>query len=140
MRIFGHSARPLSAPKSLEIRPFSELRGFLRDTGGVPDQFSFAILDSTGSELPTLSIFDVFLEIDINSSKPPVQTFASDASQSPVAGGPPIDIVAPTATPTGVGSIPEPSTSAMMAIGVIGLLGLASYRRSRKASAQPFNA
>src|SRR5690349_14032044 len=30
------------------------------DAGDTPDQFSFAILDSSGAQLPTLSFFDVF--------------------------------------------------------------------------------
>lgn len=75
---------------------------------GVPDEFTFSILDSSGSELPTQSFFDVFVEVDINSTNPAVQTFASDPTQSPAAGGPPIDIAAPTATPS-VSSVPAPS-------------------------------
>jgi hypothetical protein len=82
------------------------------ERGGVPDEFSFAILDNTGSELPTRSFFDVFLDIDINSSNPSVQTFASNARQSPVAGGPPIHIAAPTAR---VASVPEPGTVELLA-------------------------
>jgi hypothetical protein len=55
------------------------------DSGGTPDQFSFAILDKTGTELPTLApgFFDVFVQIDIDSANPLVRTFGTDTSRSP---------------------------------------------------------
>jgi hypothetical protein len=103
------------------------------DAGGVPDQFTFAILDSSGSELPTESFFNVFVEIDIDSSNPAVLTFASNPTQSPIAGGPPIDIAAPTATPSGTPSIPEPGSLALLATAVsVGWLGARRGERSQR--------
>ena len=99
------------------------------DTGGVPDQFTFAILDHTGVELPTsASFFDVFVQLDIDSVNPLVQTFGTDTNRSPAAGGGPIDIVAPAATQVGAG-MPEPGTGALLAITLSAMLG-DKYRRA----------
>ncbi|MGI8743749.1 MAG: hypothetical protein ACR2NN_14465 [Bryobacteraceae bacterium] len=57
------------------------------DIGGAPDQFTLAILDSSGTELPTRSSSNVFLQIDIDSANPLIQTFATDTSRMPAAGG-----------------------------------------------------
>ena len=55
------------------------------ESGGTPDQFSFAILDSGGTELPTQSFFDVFVSIAIGLAEPD----GSDVSNGhkPHAGG-----------------------------------------------------
>ena len=93
------------------------------EAGGVPDQFTFAILDSSGVELPTLaSFFDVFVQIDIDAANPFVQTFGTDTSRMPAAGGVPLDIAAPTAT--AVAAVPEPMSlllpaSALVTIGFL---------------------
>jgi hypothetical protein len=78
------------------------------DSGGTPDQFSFAILDKTGAELPTLApgFFDVFVQIDIDSASPIVRTFGTDTSRTPAGGGPAINIAAPVAA----SAVPEPGT------------------------------
>jgi len=90
------------------------------DSGGTPDEFSFAILDQTGTEIPTLSsFFDVFVQIDIDSANPLVRTFATDTSRTPEGGGEPINIDAPIVTP--VSSVPEPMTLTLMLSG-FGLL------------------
>jgi hypothetical protein len=68
------------------------------DAGGTPDQFSLAILDSSGAQVPALSFFDVFVEIDLDSTNPTIQTFASDPSRNTVAGGAPINLAEPTFT------------------------------------------
>jgi hypothetical protein len=88
------------------------------DTGITPDQFSFAILDKTGTEIPTLapSFFDVFVQIDITTANPPVQAFATNASRTPAGGGPPINIGAPT-----VSAVPEPSTFMLLSSGLVAL-------------------
>jgi hypothetical protein len=83
------------------------------DAGGVPDQFTFAILDSMGSEIPTLSPFDVFVELDIDSSNPALQVFASDTGRTPAAGGGPIDLAAPMVTVA-----PEAHTWPLLAAGL----------------------
>jgi len=92
------------------------------DTGGTPDQFSFAFLDKTATEIPTLASFvDVFVQIDITSANPTVQTFASDMSRGPAGGGSPINIAAPV-----VALVPEPTT---ILLSVFGLLTLLAWRR-----------
>ncbi len=86
------------------------------DVGGTPDEFSFSILDSTGTELPTLGgpFFDVFVAIDIDSGSPTIQTFASDPTQSPAAGGPPIDMGAPQGT-----VVPEPGALVLFSTSLV---------------------
>lgn len=79
-----------------------------------PDEFSFAILDHTGTEIPTLagSLFDVFVSIDITPSHL-ITSFAGDVSREPAGGGAPINISAPQVTP-----VPESSAWALLASGL----------------------
>ncbi len=90
----------------------------IADQGGTLDQFSFAILDSTGTAIPTQGgpYFDVFLAVDLN-SPPNIQTFASDTTRLPAAGGPPIAMEAPSAK-----VVPEPSSLSFLVLGVFALL------------------
>ncbi len=89
--------------------------------GFVPDQFSMAILDSGGFEIPTMALYsfgtDAFIVIDIDSATPTVYTFASDLSRTPNAGGDPINIPDP---------IPEPSTTWL----TMGALAAAAVRKA----------
>lgn len=98
------------------------------DGGGTPDEFTFAILDNTGTEIPTSNpnFFDVFVQIDIDSLSPSVGTFATDANRSPTAGGLPIDIAAPAAI--SVSSVPEPTTFSLLA-GVLGIMLAVRHRK-----------
>ena len=93
--------------------PGSTLRFLLELTANVeapaPDQFSFAIVDGTLTEIPTTSFFDVFVEIDIDSTSPTVRTYAGDG----------IAIAAPIVTRV---SVPEPASAALLAVGLVGLL------------------
>jgi hypothetical protein len=103
------------------------------DSGGTPDEFSFAILDHTGTEIPTLaSFFDVFVQIDIDSTNPVIHTFATDTSRTPEGGSGPINIAAPTATP--VSSVPEPTMMLLTLSGLVALFGKArlSMRLERR--------
>jgi hypothetical protein len=95
------------------------------DTGGTPDQFTFAILDRTGTELPTLapSFFDVFIQVDIDSANPLVHTYGTDTNRIPAGGGSAINIAAPTATAV---ATPEPT---MMMLTLLGLSGIFLFRR-----------
>lgn len=106
------------------------------DSGGIPDQFSFSILDKTGTEIPTLapSFFDVFVQIDINPLNPMVQTFASDTSRSPAGGGGPIAIAASIAAP----AVPEANTMVLVSSA---LAGLCVWRRrySKTPGARPIS-
>ena len=45
------------------------------DSGLTPDAFSFAILDNTLTPLPTTGLGDALLLVNINSSKPQIETF-----------------------------------------------------------------
>lgn len=85
------------------------------DAGGMPDQFSFSILDRSGQELPTqagVPFFNPFLVLTIDSLNPTLQTFASDSSRSPGAGGTALTLTQPTVT-SGPVSVPEPPMAAI---------------------------
>jgi hypothetical protein len=73
-----------------------------------PDQFSFAIFDSSLSELPTQSTFGAFVEINLDSPTPVVQTYYSLS----------YGIEAPTVK---LQSVPAPATLALLGIGFAGL-------------------
>lgn len=95
------------------------------DPGGIPDEFAFEILDNTGTALPSTSFatlfFDSQLVIDIDSSNPTVQTFATDNTIAPPGGGDPIGLGAPTITPgspTPPGTAPEPGPESLVCIGI----------------------
>ncbi len=96
------------------------------DAGPTPDQFSFAILDSTLTEIPTLGPGDAFLIVDINSTNPSIQTFASDPSTPPAGGGSGISISAPQ-----VQVVPEPTVLMLLVIGLGGLLVARGWRMRR---------
>jgi hypothetical protein len=93
------------------------------DAGPIPDAFSFEILDSTGFPIPTTDPFSQLLGFNIDSPGHTIQTFATDPTQTPVAGGPPIDMSAPQVTPTGTTTavVPEPSSLALVAVWFVGL-------------------
>ena len=97
------------------------------DGGSTPDQFTLAIFDNVGAQLPTLSFFDVFVEVDINSPLPDVQSFASDTGRTPAAGGDAINIPQPQITPLG-GAIPEPGTLALLGFALLSV-GILSARK-----------
>jgi hypothetical protein len=88
---------------------------------GFPDEFTFAILDSSGAELPTKSFANVFLS-DAIGSPFGLQAFASDPNQAPHAGGAPLNIPAPTVQTAG--AVPEPSSLLLLIAGLTGFLGL----------------
>jgi hypothetical protein len=94
------------------------------DAGGIPDEFIMSILDSSLSPLPTTSSSPLFplLVIDIDSSNPTVQTFASDTSQEPAAGGFPVFFDAPVVTSSS--PTPEPATGWICGIALAALIAL----------------
>jgi hypothetical protein len=103
------------------------------DSSGTPDEFSFAILDSSGAEIPTQAGpgVDVFAVVDINSSAPGIVNYASDTTRTPVAGGGPINMPAPTL----VSGVPEPSTWIML---LTALAVMAAIRHRRSSGPEPF--
>ncbi len=95
--------------------PGSQLRFLLRftnnlDSGGTPDEFSFAILDRSGFEIPTLNVANALLIIDIDSASPAVKTFGTDPSATPVGGGGAINMGPAQVTAT----VPEPSSMTLL--------------------------
>jgi hypothetical protein len=98
------------------------------DAGGVPDEFTFSILDQSGTEIPTVGFFDVFVQLDIDSANPVPTSFGSDTLRNTAAGGAPIDVAAPVVA----ASAPEPATAGSLLASL--LLFAASYKsNSRRA-------
>jgi hypothetical protein len=80
------------------------------DSSGVPDGFTFYILDSSGVPLPTKApAGDYFLTAALHSSGPVFNVYGSDPSRSPSVGNP-VSIPAPVATPVS-STTPEPRTA-----------------------------
>lgn len=99
-----------------------------QDPNAFPDLVSFAILDRTGTEIPTLGLSttgsDVFLMANIDSDRPRLLLFGSDATRAPSGGGPPISMDAPVITP-------EPRVNLLIGTGLIGLAAFIRRQRSQ---------
>lgn len=95
-----------------------------------PDEFSLGILDSTGQEIPTLDPGGALIVADILGGSVNISRFATDSTQSPPAGGPPIAIPAPQVT--AVSSTPEPGSLFLLPAACLALLAL------RRAARSPF--
>jgi hypothetical protein len=115
-----------------QFTPGATLRFFLELStnvdAGVPDQFSFAILDSSGAEIPTKGLgevgSDALLLIDTDSAAPAIRTFGADELRFPAAGGDPIEMEAPQV-------IPEPGSILLMSAGLGLLVTTNRFRRAR---------
>ncbi len=100
------------------------------DAGPIADAFTFSVLDSTLTPLPTTAgpFLDVLAEIDIDSAMPAVSTFSGDGTRSPAAGGPPIPLAAPSVQV----ATPEPTTLVLMGGAFLILRCLAGIRRQKR--------
>lgn len=103
------------------------------DPGPTPDEFSFAILDNSGFEIPTLNFASALIVIDIDSASPTVQTFSTDPNVSPFGGGGPIDMAAAQVTPV-TSAVPEPSSAILLSTS---LVLLSFVRRAREKISDP---
>ncbi len=93
-----------------------------------PDEFTFAVLDRTGAELPTKSFFDVFVDISVTDN-PNIQSFGADPNRTPAGGGPPLSIGPPTLQQPG-SPAPEPRTLILIFGGGLTILIANAVRRS----------
>jgi hypothetical protein len=103
---FNSFSQPFTPGNSLHFRVSL---GTNLDPGGTPDQFSFAILDKTGVEIPTTGLGNALVTVDINSPNPVPQSFGTAS--------PTIQIAAPSVTP-----VPEPAAFSAMGILVLVVL------------------
>ena len=96
------------------------------DFGPQPDQFSFAILDCSGVEIPTTGPADALLAVDIDSASPAVRSYGGDVGRSPACGGPPIPLKTPQV-------VPLPASGILFGLGLFGLgaYGMKRMPRSR---------
>lgn len=104
------------------------------NAGDVPDQFSFAVLDNLGWELPTTGPADASATFDLTRDCIIVNTFAGDPGRTPEAGGPGIALAAPVITGESC-AVPEPGSLFLLAPTLAGLFLIS--RRGRSASTPP---
>ena len=96
------------------------------DLGPQADQFSFAILDCSGVEIPTMSAADALLAIDLDSPHPIINTYAGDASRSPACGAPPLPLDKPKV-------VPLPAAALLLVLALSGL-GVCTRRGTPRAN------
>ncbi len=91
------------------------------------DEFTFAILDSSGIEIPTLDPGgrNVILLVDLDPDHPLLQTFGGDRSFTPTAGGDGIGFDAPS-----VELVPAPPSFFLAAMAIVLRLGSAKRLRA----------
>lgn len=93
------------------------------DAGATPDGFFFSLLDGLGNQIPTTGLLSAFLEIDLNSGNPAIQTFSAGDPFAAV-GAP---VIAPLAVP---GTVPEPTTVSLVLMAAL----VQAARMRRRAS------
>ena len=85
------------------------------DLSGIPDEFTFFILDNSGVPLPTLApTGDYFITADLGSTGPVFHTYGTDPTRAPTVGDP-ITMGAPEIT---AAPVPEPGTLALLSLGL----------------------
>jgi hypothetical protein len=91
------------------------------DPGGTPDLFTFAILDSSGDELPTTGPSSEFLDVSLGGgATPDVATFGSAPGSGFVLHAPVVQPESP---------VPEPPTIVPLLVAALGL-GTLKWRRT----------
>ena len=114
------------------------------DAGPTPDEFSFAILDKSGVELPTTDPTGVntFLTVTLDSANPTINAYASDITQSPAAGGRPITtgiaVISNVSITAGGAGVPLPAAwqGAGLCLSLLPLYQLAKRTRPAVAKAR----
>lgn len=107
---------------------------YAADPGPVPDQFSFALLDSSGFELPTLGPADASATFDLAESGLLVNTYAGDLSRTPAAGGMAVALAAPIVLDVSdAPAVPEP-VSWWLFLPALCLVGSHMHRARRRRS------
>ena len=104
---------------------FDVTLGTAIDAGATPDEFSLAILDGQGNEIPTTDPAGAFIVLDLDSAQPRVQTFAAAGGYSAM--GAPIVTLNP--------AVPEPGSSALLTLG-LGAIAFLQWRRRRQFAAR----
>jgi PEP-CTERM motif-containing protein len=87
------------------------------DAGGTPDQFSIALLQSDGTLIPSSDPSGALLVVNIDSARPGFLAFATDLTPAPKV--------------TFAASVPEPPSSLLLAIGLVGLAWCSQPSRRR---------
>ena len=107
------------------ILSFSVRMSTNSDVGGINDELVVYILDSTGAPLPTTAgaFADYLFSARPENGNLTIETFSGDTSRSPLAGGGPISIAAPSVT-----AVPEPRTTVCV---MAAFLGIAWLQRQR---------
>jgi hypothetical protein len=92
------------------------------DVGSPPDQFSFALLDGSHTEIPTFGTGNALMIIDLSSEFPEPVMFGTDPNVLPSAGGTAITMNAPQI-------IPEPATNVLVGLGLMVAACIENRRR-----------
>ena len=84
------------------------------DEGGTPDRLTLFVLDSSAVAIPTLAPFgDFFLGVDLHSTGPVFDIYASDISRA-LSVGSPVSMAGPSVSAVDQLPVPEPATLSLL--------------------------